>query len=100
MTGCDAVQALEAAHISPYLGEQSNPVTNGVLLRADIHTLFDLQLIGIELGTLKVKISASLTGSCFDELDGRALSVPNNESLRPSVAALEARWNIFEKAQS
>ena len=47
VTGCDVLQALEAAHISPYLGEQSNHVSNGLLLRADIHTLFDLNLFAI-----------------------------------------------------
>ena len=91
MTGCDVVQALDAAHISPYLGDQSNHVTNGVLLRADIHTLFDLQLFdlqlfdlqlfdlqlfdlqlfGIEPEALRLKISASLIGTCFKDLDGR-----------------------------
>ncbi|MCC9602888.1 HNH endonuclease [Stieleria sp. JC731] len=99
VTGCDVVQALEAAHIRPFLGDQSNHVTNGVLLRADIHTLFDLQMIGVEPGTLKVKISDSLVGSSFEELNGRALSVPSNEALRPSEAAIEARWKIFEETQ-
>jgi putative restriction endonuclease len=42
ITGCDAVEALEAAHISPYKGDHTNDVTNGLLLRADLHTLFDL----------------------------------------------------------
>jgi predicted restriction endonuclease len=48
VTGCNAVAALEACHLAPYSGAQSNHVTNGLLLRADIHTLFDLDLIGIE----------------------------------------------------
>ena len=98
VTGCDVAQALEAAHISPYSGDQSNHVTNGVLLRADIHTLFDLQLFGIEPETLRLKISASLIGTCFEDLDGRCLSVPN-QSVRPSTAALQARWELFQEAQ-
>ncbi len=48
VTDCDAVSALEAAHITPYLGPESNHVTNGLSLRADIHTLLDLNLIGID----------------------------------------------------
>jgi HNH endonuclease len=32
---------LEAAHISPYRGEEDNHPENGLLLRADLHTLFD-----------------------------------------------------------
>lgn len=52
VTGCDAVEALEAAHITPYLGEETNHPQNGLLLRADIHSLFDLGLISIDPETL------------------------------------------------
>src|SRR5205823_2979542 len=45
MTGCDILEVLEAAHIVPYRGPSTNAVSNGLLLRADIHTLFDLGLI-------------------------------------------------------
>jgi HNH endonuclease len=48
VTDCDAYDALEAAHILPYRGPAFDHVTNGLLRRADIHTLFDLNLIGIE----------------------------------------------------
>ena len=47
ITECDAAPALEAAHIKPYESAMTNVVSNGILLRADIHTLFDLNLIGI-----------------------------------------------------
>ena len=48
VTGCRLLDVLEAAHIRPYRGENDNYVGNGLLLRADIHTLFDLNLLGIE----------------------------------------------------
>jgi hypothetical protein len=48
ITGCEIPQVLEAAHIMPYLGEHTNHVTNGLLLRADIHTMFDLGLFKID----------------------------------------------------
>jgi len=38
VTDCDAASALEAAHLHPYRGPDSNSVGNGLLLRADIHT--------------------------------------------------------------
>src|ERR1700722_13605652 len=41
ISGCGALEVLEAAHICPYQGSATNHVTNGLLLRADIHTLFD-----------------------------------------------------------
>lgn len=48
VTGCKIDEILEAAHIIPYRGEHTNDVTNGLLLRADIHNLFDLGLIKID----------------------------------------------------
>jgi hypothetical protein len=42
VTGCDAEGVLEAAHIQPYRGAGTFLESNGLLLRADIHTLFDL----------------------------------------------------------
>ncbi|WP_169719739.1 HNH endonuclease, partial [Novosphingobium acidiphilum] len=47
VTSCAIEPLLEAAHIHPYLGPKTNHVTNGMLLRADIHTLFDLGLLAI-----------------------------------------------------
>ena len=47
ITECNITFALEAAHIFPYKGEHTNDVRNGLLLRADIHTLFDLGNISI-----------------------------------------------------
>ncbi|MBE2321408.1 HNH endonuclease, partial [Solirubrobacter sp. CPCC 204708] len=47
ITGSNAVAVLEAAHICPYRGDHTNRVDNGLLLRADIHTLFDLGLIWV-----------------------------------------------------
>lgn len=38
---------LEAAHISPYRGTHTDTLRNGLLLRADIHTLFDLDLLTV-----------------------------------------------------
>ncbi|MCA9794905.1 MAG: HNH endonuclease, partial [Candidatus Eremiobacteraeota bacterium] len=56
VSGCGLVDILEAAHISPYRGEKDNHTTNGLLLRADIHTLFDLHLLGIEPETRVIQI--------------------------------------------
>ncbi|XHX78739.1 MAG: HNH endonuclease signature motif containing protein [Stenomitos frigidus ULC029] len=42
----DVKQALEAAHTIPYNGKTNN-ISKGLLLRADLHTLFDLKLITV-----------------------------------------------------
>ena len=91
VTGCTAVEALEAAHIVPYLGEQTNVVTNGILLRADIHTLFDLGLISIDARSMFVVIHEKLMHTEYAELAGKRLSLPRNPEKRPSLMALKKR---------
>jgi len=48
ITGCKITDILEAAHIRPHRGNNDNHPSNGLLLRADLHTLFDLYLVAIE----------------------------------------------------
>jgi putative restriction endonuclease len=88
ITGCDAVEALEAAHIAPYRGDHTDHVQNGLLLRADVHSLFDLGLVSIDPKTMKVVIAAELVGTSYGELAGSALSLPSDPSQRPSAEAL------------
>jgi len=95
VTGCDAEAALEAAHILPYRGEATNHLSNGLLLRADIHTLFDLNLIGIEPGSLTIVLAESLQGTCYNGIDGKALKLPKSKRSHPSREALERRWKEF-----
>jgi len=45
ISGSKVISVLEAAHIFPHADKTDYSVTNGLLLRADIHTLFDLGLI-------------------------------------------------------
>jgi len=77
MTGCGVVDVLEAAHIHRYLGDVTNIVSNGLLLRADVHTLFDLNLIGVETSTMRICTAPSLAGSSYEELSGKPLTSPS-----------------------
>ncbi|HEL3785099.1 TPA: HNH endonuclease [Stenotrophomonas maltophilia] len=76
MTGCNVVDALEAAHIQPYTGLKSNDVRNGLLLRTDVHTLFDLYLLTVNPDSLRIAVAPALQQSTYFELDGRQLSIP------------------------
>ena len=89
VTGCTAIDALEAAHIVPYLGEQTNVAENGLLLRADVHTLFDLGLISIDSKSMSIIVHAKLAESEYADLDGKRLSTPGDPAKRPSRKALE-----------
>ena len=95
ITDCDAKDALEAAHIFPYLGTDTNHVKNGLLLRADIHTLFDLYLISIDPDTSKVIVSSSLLNTCYKELNGKSLKSPQNYAVSPSLQALARHYETF-----
>jgi hypothetical protein len=95
ITGCDAASALEAAHITPYMGPESNCVRNGLLLRADIHTLFDLYLIGIDPETSQLVLAEELGETCYVELQGQKLAVPGDQASLPSKEALQYRWDGF-----
>ena len=88
ITRCDAVEALEAAHISPYKGAHTDHPQNGLLLRADIHTLFDLGLFTIDPMKMTVIISDQLNGTAYAELAGRKLANAARSSLMPNREAL------------
>jgi predicted restriction endonuclease len=95
VTGCDAVAALEAAHIVPYSGPESNHVTNGLLLRADIHTLFDLDLIGINPESKAISLAQVIKATVYAELNGKKLLLPVNATDIPNQEALAQRWERF-----
>lgn len=99
VTGTAAEAVLEAAHIRPYRGAESNVTTNGLLLRADIHTLFDLGLIGIAPGTLELAVSKVLAGTDYFELSGKSLDVPGEATARPSTDALQSAWDRYIEAE-
>ena len=79
---------LEAAHIIPYWGEKTNHVQNGLLLRSDIHTLFDLHLLTVD-STFLIHVSPSLKSTKYFQLEGRTLKTPTELACFPSAAALE-----------
>lgn len=98
VTGCEVFQLVEAAHIRPYRGENDNNVENGLLLRADIHSLFDLDLLGIEPDHLCVELSAELARDVeYAMLAGQSLKCDGHA--RPSHTALKQRYEQFRERQ-
>lgn len=95
ITGCAIPELLDAAHIYPYKGAETNDVRNGLLLRTDIHTLFDLGLIAVDTETWTVIVAKRLDGSePYSNIPNRGLKVPDDASTRPSVEALD--WHRGE----
>ena len=100
VTGCDSPYALEAAHIRPYRGEHTSVISNGLLLRADIHTLFDLGLLAVNPATLTIVLSDWLPGTHYEQFQDASLTSPNNPGLHPSRALLAERWEWFQGKQA
>ena len=88
MTETVIEDVLEAAHIVPYRVKSTNHVQNGLLLRSDVHLLFDLGFIGIDPETLRIQVSRKISTSPYVDLDGKIVSLPKDPSFRPSRDAL------------
>lgn len=87
-SGYDAADALEAAHILAYMGKESNHVSNGLLLRADLHTLFDLGLIAVQPETMTIAVSETLRRTNYARFNGKQLRLPLKREQHPNEAAL------------
>lgn len=90
VTGCDVEAVLEAAHIVPYRGDHTNHVTNGLLLRADVHTLMDSGLFAIDPVERRGIVAAQLAGSEYETLSGSPLREPVDPTDRPHAENLHA----------
>ena len=91
ITGCTYTPILEAAHIFPYsLGGGFEP-ENGLLLRSDIHTLFDLGLISVYISNnqYKIIINELLIGTDYICYSNEPLSFPPGVTFRPDEESLE-----------
>jgi predicted restriction endonuclease len=97
ISGCDAEPALEAAHIVPYKGDHTNTPANGLLLRADLHTLFDLFELTIDASTHRVRLSNALKNSQYREFDQIRVNPPNRRTAAPAPDALRAHNTEFDR---
>jgi hypothetical protein len=97
ITGCPVTALLEAAHITPYLGPDTNSITNGLLLRADLHTLWDLGLLAVDPGTRKTWVSPKVNDSTYQGFSGMMLAEPGHPSQQPSFSALQQQWDVVHK---
>jgi hypothetical protein len=95
ITHCPVLPILEAAHVTPYLGPQTNAVSNGLLLRADIHTLWDLELIAIDPSLMAVAVNPWLQDPTYQGLAGAGVFQPVVMASRISHPALAQQWALF-----
>lgn len=93
ISGCPVMSIIQACHIVTVSGSGLDTPDNGLLLRVDLHILFDMDLIGIDPKTLRVAIAPELRDTEYSELEGAELRVGNN---KPNLKALHARWSLFK----
>jgi hypothetical protein len=91
ITNCGIEDILEAAHITPHAELTDYSVSNGLLLRSDIHTLFDLYLLAVD-DTYRVVVSAILKNTEYWTFNGKLLSrLPDKSMDQPNREALRER---------
>jgi putative restriction endonuclease len=87
--------ALEAAHIRPYGDGGAHEAQNGLLLRRDIHSLFDAGYVTVT-PDLHFEVSRRIkeefdNGRHYYELHGQTIHAPEDALHRPDAEAL--RWH-------
>jgi hypothetical protein len=97
ITGCAVMELLEAAHINPFSEDGDNSLSNGFILRADIHTLFDRNLLTVDEKCI-VRISKELIGSEYESLKGE--KIQRNPAALPSEFSLRKRYESFMEQEN
>lgn len=84
-------EVLEAAHILAHSDKGINSVENGILLRRDLHRLFDRNLLLIHPKKLTVHISPAIKDPEYKKYDGKKL-LQRIDSSRPAEEFLSEKW--------
>jgi putative restriction endonuclease len=92
ISGERTLPALDAAHIRPFANGGEHETSNGILLRRDIHSLFDLGYVTIS-PDLKFEVSRKIreeyeNGRFYYSLHGKEIHLPENSASWPDRLAL------------
>jgi putative restriction endonuclease len=92
LTNSHVLHVLDAAHIRPYAEGGSHSPTNGLLLRQDVHTLFDRGYLTVS-PDYRVEVSRRLkdefdNGKEYYALQGKTIFLPGSPVFRPSAEQL------------
>jgi putative restriction endonuclease len=93
VTAGKVLPALDVAHIRPYADEGEHRVSNGLLLRRDIHTLLDRGYVTID-PSLRFVVSKRVktefnNGEEYRKLHGKTILTPDNPRHKPDIALLD-----------
>jgi len=98
VTGEHSLPALDASHIRAYASSGPHDVRNGILLRADLHRLFDQGYVTVTTD-YKLLVSPRLksehdNGRSYYPLHGGKVTVPSMPGERPALEFLQ--WHNEE----
>lgn len=94
VSGVKVAAALEAAHIVPHAMKGTMRAKNSIVLRADIHRLFDANLMAINPKTMTVQFRRK-AGASYPDLTDQKVSLPKGG---PSAKDFDTRWKKFKTA--
>jgi hypothetical protein len=94
VTGPCPVEVLQAAHITGFAQHEKHDLDEGVLLRADVHLLFDNGLLAVDPQTWQVVLAPSLGGyAAYFELAGADfVKGPNPAAISQHFADVTSNW--------
>jgi putative restriction endonuclease len=96
VSGETCPELLEAAHLQKYLNTNSNHIQNGILLRVDLHRLYDNGLLYID-GNFNIHVSPILNSTAYRQFHGAQIALPHDVNNYPSRFALESRLENFRR---
>ncbi len=90
ITECTIVETLDAAHIIPFVNSQDDTLENGLLLRADLHRLFDAYLMAIDPATGEVHFKDK--SEHYNKYDQKTVDIS-----KASQINLTAHWQKYNE---
>lgn len=97
MSGMQPPQVLEAAHLYSYASVGTHRTDGGLLLRRDLHSLFDKFFLTVDPTTWKVKADPYLKSfETYRNLDGRSILV--GAETRPSESLMGDHFELASRA--
>lgn len=92
ISGVSSRFALEAAHVIEFARRGRNALANGILLRCDLHSLFDAGELAINPADMTARFSPT-TRKDYSGLHKAKVSIPDGG---PSPATFQERWDAFQ----
>ncbi|MFC8922000.1 HNH endonuclease [Cellulosimicrobium sp. NPDC057127] len=98
VTGPQPEQVLDAAHLYAYASSPHHDLQGGLLLRADVHRLFDRLVLTIDPRTWRARVDPALTDrfTLLQELSGRDLVL--GTASRPRIDLIHGHFELATQA--